>query len=176
VRVVAFDGSPTGGGRTLAVLEAVLVGTGSETVAVGLETSGVEAALAEAERADAFVFGSPVYRATYAAPLKSLLDALPRDMWGEQSAPVTGRAVAIVATGASFHHFLALDSLRNVLAGFFAAHVVPPGLYVPREGFGEDGSLSEEYAELARLQGRALVELAQALERSQTLRALKPQA
>jgi hypothetical protein len=26
--------------------------------------------------------------------------------------------------------------LRNVLAGFFAAHVVSPSLYVPRDGFG----------------------------------------
>jgi FMN reductase len=87
-----------------------------------------------------------------------------------------GKAVAIVATGATLHHFLALDDLRNVLASFFAAHVVPPGLYVPRDGFGDAGELIEPYARHARLQGEALAELQEALAASSALRALTPQA
>lgn len=105
-----------------------------------------------------------------------LLDCVPRGMWGEKDAPLRGKAVAIVATGASLHHFLALDDFRNVLAGFFAGHVLPPGLYVPRDGFGEDGSLKEPYTAQAKLQGRALVELALALRLSSALRQLNPQA
>jgi FMN reductase len=126
--------------------------------------------------AEALVVGSPIYRASYAYPLKVLLDHLPRGMWGETLAPIRGKAVCLVATGASLHHFLALGDLRNVLAGFYAAHIVPPGLYLPREGFAEDGSLRPPYGDQAEQQGRALVELAEALRQSPNLRALMPQA
>jgi FMN reductase len=182
VRVLAVDGSPSGGGRTEAAIKAVLAGAesaGARTVLQGLagsDDSALDSMIAAMAEADAFVFGSPIYRASFAGPLKLLLDRLPRGMWGEQQAPLQGKAVAIVATGASLHHFLALNDLRNVLAGFFAAHVLPPGLYVPREGFQEDGTLAAPYREQAALQGRALVELAQALAASSALRELRPQA
>ena len=71
---------------------------------------------------------------------------------------------------------MALDDLRSVLAGFFAAHVIPPGLYVPREGFDEEGRLRQEYEALAVQQGRALAELVAALQTSTSLRLLAPQA
>lgn len=133
-------------------------------------------ALHELGRADGVIMGSPVYRASYAEPLKALLDRLPRGMWGETQAPLEGRAVVIAATGASLHHFLSLNDLRNVLASFFAAHVVPPGFYVPGEGFDAAGSLLDEYAALADQQGRALVELANLLPQTNELRGLRPQA
>jgi FMN reductase len=181
--VTAVDGSPTGQGRTSAAVEAVLRGVASdgvETRVVGLAQPdgswAIEPALDAIRAADAFVFATPVYRASLAAPLKALLDRLPRGMWGETEAPLQGRAVGIVATGASFHHFLALDDLRSVLAGFFAAHVVPPGLYVPRDGYDDEGGLRDEYEALATQQGVALVELARALEISKVLRVLAPQA
>jgi FMN reductase len=180
VRVLVIDGSPQGGGRTAAAAGevaggAAALGAEPELISLGVD-GGVEQALAAAEEADAFVIGSPMYRASFAHPLKTLLDALPRGFWGEQTAPITGRAVAIVGTGASWHHFLGLDGLRSVLAGFFAAHVVPPGLYVPREGFGEEGELLDPFAADAALVGRALVELARALEGSEALGRLRPQA
>jgi FMN reductase len=133
-------------------------------------------ALAAVPGADAVVLGTPVYRASYAAPLKAFLDALPRGMWGETTAPITGRAVAVVATGATWHHFLALRDLREVLSGFFAAWVVPPGLYVPHAGFTADRALDEEHARLAHATGRALVALAAALAADPELRAVRPQA
>lgn len=177
MQVIAVDGSPAGPGRTATVLAAVLDGLPAGWSAEVVELAGgPEAALERVERADAVVVGSPMYRATYATPLKAWLDRLPRGMWGESTAPVTGKAVAIVGTGASWHHFLGLDPLRSVLAGFFAAHVVPPGLYVPAEGFDEDGRLLESYRTLAGQQGAAVAELAQALAASATLRELKPQA
>jgi FMN reductase len=122
------------------------------------------------------ILASPVYRASFATPLKQLLDAIPRAGTDPPESPLTAKAVAVVYTGASLHHFLAVDSLRGVLAGFFAAHVVPPGLYVPRAGFDEDLDLVEPYARQAHLQGAALVELAHALRRSPVLRSLRPQA
>jgi FMN reductase len=168
---VAIDGSPVGGGRTATVLRAV---AGTEPLSV--VGDGIETIVDAVEQAEAVVLGSPVYRASFAHPLKHLLDELPRGMWGETRAPLRGKAVCIVATGASLHHFLALDDLRNVLAGFFAAHVVPPGLYVPRDGFGEDDALLESYAGQATLQAEALAELAKALAASTALRRLMPQA
>lgn len=179
MRVVALDGSPRGGGRTEAALRAVLVAAeaaGAESALVGIEEQGVEAALEAAERADAFVLGTPVYRASYAAPLKAFLDRLPRGMWGETAAPVTARPVALVATGASWHHFLSTGDLGRIMTTFFAAHVLPPGLYVPHEGFDDSHHLTPPFLQQAELQGRALVELAAALERSDALRSLRPQA
>jgi len=73
------------------------------------------------------------------------------------------------------HHFLALDALRSVLAGFFAAHVVAPGLYVPRDGFGEHGLL-EPYVSHARTQGEALAELTHAVKSGTALASVRPQA
>jgi FMN reductase len=182
VRVLAIDGSPAGGGRTLSVLKAVLTAaeaSGAESQTVSLAGAGdgdLERLIGHMVDADCFVFGSPIYRASFASPLKILLDRLPRGMWGEASAPLRGKAAVIVATGASLHHFLGLNDFRNVLAGFFASHVVPPGLYVPREGLADDGSLQAPYADQAAQQGRALVELATALRSSATLRELVPQA
>jgi FMN reductase len=169
--LVAIDGSPVGNGKTATVLRAV-----ADTDPLTLVETTIDAAIGAVEDAHAVVLGSPVYRASFAHPLKLFLDQLPRGMWGESTAPLQGKAVCIVATGASLHHFLALNDLRNVLSGFFAAHVVPPGLYVPREGFGEDGTLLDPYASQAALQSEAVRELAGFLAASTTLRRLGPQA
>jgi FMN reductase len=178
IAILAVDGSPTGGGKTRTAIEAVAqagepFGARVETVALA-ELEGPERALQALETADAVVFGAPVYRAAAAAPLKQLLDLIPRDN-RERRSPLAAKPVAIVQTGASLHHFLALDGLRNVLAGFFAAHVVAPGLYVPRDGFGEHGLL-EPYAQQARAQGEALVELTRAVNAGVALAAVRPQA
>jgi FMN reductase len=182
MRVLVVDGSPRGGGRTATALAAVAAGVeqagaAPETVSLSgdLEARAAEIA-GQAPGFDAFVFGTPTYRAAYTAELKFLLDRTPRGMWGETEAPLRGRAAAVLVTGASWHHFLAVDALRNVLAGFFAAYVVPPGLYVPHEGFREDGTLLEEWREAAVLQGRALVELARAIAASPVLPEVQPQA
>jgi FMN reductase len=175
---LAIDGSPTGGGRTERGLQALLASPareGHDIRLLSIVRDGLETCLHEAEQGDAFAFGSPIYRASYAAPMKQFLDRLPRGRWGEETAPVTGRAVAILATGASDHHFLGLDDFRKVLAGFFAAYVVPPGLYLPRASFAEDDRLTHEAATLAALQGDAWVALAEAIGRDERLPAVVPQ-
>ncbi|MBS1862110.1 MAG: NAD(P)H-dependent oxidoreductase [Actinobacteria bacterium] len=182
-RVLAIDCSPTGPGRTGnvlgQVLEASAAAGAAETSILHLGGEGataVETAVAAMVDADAYVFGSPIYRATFAAPFKALLDATPRGMWGETEAPLTARAVAVVATGATAHHFLGLAGMRNVLVDFFAAHVVSPGLYVEHADFGEDRRLLPAAAGRAALQGTALVELARAISGSTALGAVTPQA
>src|SRR5262245_2917739 len=178
MHVLAVDGSPQGGGRTATVLRQVLdgaEGAGATAEVVSL-ADGVDDALSLLAAADAFVFGSPVYRASFATPMKQFLDACPRGMWGETEEPLQGKAAAIVLTGASWHHYLAVDDLRSVLAGFFAVHVVTPGLYVPSEGYDEQKQLTATFAQLAGQQGRGLVELTAALAQSPTLSAMRPQA
>jgi FMN reductase len=184
VRIIGIDGSPSGGGRTETVIRAVLAAAdqglaGAQTSLLSLASRGsdaVEAVVSGDAIGDAFVIGSPIYRASYTSTLKAFFDALPRGMWGEVGEPLRAKPVAIVATGASFHHFLALDDLRNVLSSFFAAFVLPPGLYVPREGFGADDQLTPEYAQLASTMGSALAEQANVLARSRHLARLRPQA
>jgi FMN reductase len=179
IRVLALDGSPAGGGRTRTVIDAILAGAsaaGAHADVVTLAGTSVPDAVSALAAADAFVFASPVYRASFASPLKALLDGLPRGMWGETEAPITGRAVAVALTGATWHHYLALDGLRSVLAGFFAAHVLSPGLYVPGEGFDEHKALRAEVAQDAGGQGGALVALAEAVAASPPLREIRPQA
>ena len=182
-KILAIDGSPAGGGRTRRVLDQILLGAeraGAKTSVVSLapkeSADPIAEALSAVGDADAFIFGSPVYRGSYAAPLKSFLDVLPRGFWGEKEAPITGRAVAIMLTGATWHHFLALNDLRNVMTSFFGAHVLSPGLYVPSEGFSETKEVEAPFDELARLQGEALCDMASAIAASQALAAIKPQA
>lgn len=177
IKIVVVDGSPTGSGKTRIALEAVGSGAGdagAAVEAVGLaEPDGLGRALGELEEAHAVVLGAPVYRAASASPLKQLLDAIPRDREGVSS--LVAKPVAIVHTGASLHHFLSLDGLRNVLAGFFAAYVVPPGLYVPAEAFA-DGRLLDPYADQAAAQGNALVALVEAVRAASVLQKVRPQA
>jgi FMN reductase len=96
-------------------------------------------------------------------------------MWGETEAPLAARAVAIVGTGASPHHFLAIRSMRDVLVDFFAAYVLSPGLYVSHTDFDDERRLIGRAAERARLQGEALADLAAAIAGSTALRAVEPQ-
>jgi FMN reductase len=175
------DCSPEQGGRTRAALGAVSDAAANAGAAVGTGWIGaldvpVFETLAELGAADAVVLGSPVYRASFATPLKRLLDAIPRGGDAGHDSVLAGKPVGIVLTAASWHHFLALGGLRDVLAGFFAAHVLPPGLYVPREGFDEETRLSEPFAAQALLLGAAVVEAAGLLGQSRHLRTLRPQA
>ena len=180
MRVVAVDGSPAGSGRTETALRAVLAGAASQgaetelrSLADPVDHADVRSALAEA---DAIVFGSPVYRASFAFPLKTFLDALPRGMWGETEEPIRAKATGIVLTGASWHHYLALDDLRGILAGFFAAHVLAPGLYVPNDLFDDAKQLTDKAREPAVRTGAGVVDLARAIAGSPALQAITPQA
>ena len=95
---------------------------------------------------------------------------------GTDPRPLQGRAAAIVLTGASSHHFLAVNDLRGVLAGFFAAQVLAPGLYLDHPAYLDRNTLTDDSAALAASHGSALVDLAVAVRSSPALKALRPQA
>lgn len=176
--VLGVAGGPEAGGRTSTAIAGVLAGAataGAETSLVELGGAALPDVVAAIEAADAVVFGSPVYRATYSALLKSLLEGTERGKWGEETAPLQGKAAATVLTGASGHHFLAANDLRNVLAGFFAVQVLAPGLYFDHAGYVDRSTLTGDSAALAAAHGAALVDLTAAVRGSAALAALTPQ-
>lgn len=174
--LVGIAAGPEAGGRTSTAIAGVLAGaSGAATSVLELSQTPVPEVIAALEEADGFVLGSPVYRATYTASLKNLLERTERGKWGETSAPLQGKVAAIVLTGASGHHFLALNDLRAVLASFFAVQVLSPGLYLDHSGYVDRSTLTEASAALAAAHGAALTELTTAVRASATLRGVTPQ-
>ena len=81
-----------------------------------------------------------------------------------------------MATGAFPHHCLALEPLVAMLVGFFAAYVVPPGLYAHSGDFGPHGEIvSPSVLKATVTLGQALVGLGHAIANSGELRAPEPQ-
>jgi FMN reductase len=176
--IVGVVASPAPGGRTHAAVAGLLLGAakaGATTSLVELSDVAVQDVLAAFAEADAVVLGSPVYRATYSASLKDLLERTERGKWGERTAPLQGKVAATVLTGASAHHFLAANDLRSVLAGFFAVQVLSPGLYLDHGDYRDRSTLTEESAELAAAHGAALADLTTAVRASPALSTLTPQ-
>jgi len=175
--VLGVVASPTVGGRTAAAVNGILSGaaeSGASTSVLELSTADRDEVIAAIAAADAVVFGSPVYRATYSALLKDLLENVERGKHGEQTAPLRGKAVALALTGASAHHFLSPDSLRNVLASFFAVQVLSPALYLEHADFADRDTLGETAGHTARHHGSALADLAGAVRHSKALSSLDP--
>ncbi|MEV1293378.1 NAD(P)H-dependent oxidoreductase [Pseudonocardia sp. NPDC049635] len=175
--IVGVVAGPEPGGRTAAAVAGILAGAekaGDTTRLLELSQTSFADVTAAIAEADAVVFGSPVYRAGHTASLKALLEATERGKWGEKTAPLQGKAAAVVLTGASGHHFLAVDGLRSVLAGFFAVQVLSPGLYLDHSGYLDRNTLTDESAELAAAHGRALADLTAAVRSSEALRSITP--
>lgn len=178
MRIIGVAGGPDAGGRTSTAIAGVLAGAaqaGASTALIELSATPVPDVVAAIEDADAVVFGSPVYRATYSALLKDLLERTERGKWGEQTAPLHATAAATVLTGASGHHFLAANDLRSVLAGFFAVQVLSPGLYFDHSAYVDRTRLTDDNAALAGEHGAALAALAAAIRGSKALGAITPQ-
>jgi FMN reductase len=176
--ILGVVGGPEPGGRTATAVAGVLAGAaaaGATTTLLELAETPTADVLAALAAADGVVFGSPIHRATYSALLKDLLERTERGRWGETTAPLQGTAAAVVLTGASAHHFLAVDDLRAVLAGFFAVQVLSPGLHLDHAAYADRTALAPATAELAAAHGRALTALAAAVRDSPALRSLTPQ-
>ena len=176
MKVLGVVGSPSVGGRTDAGVAGVLAGcAGAEVQKVRLADTDVPTVLAAMEAADAVVFGSPTYRASFSSLLRGLLEATERGRYAtETRAHLAGTTAAVVMTNNAPEHYLAQDSLRSLLAGFFGCQVLSPGLVLTHPHF--DGTdLTADAAELAASHGRALVDLTAAVQGSAALRALQPQ-
>ena len=177
IKVVGIVASPSVGARTTTAVEGVLAGaseSGAKTELIELSAVSLPEAVAAIDRADAVVFGSPVYRATYSALLKDLLERVERGKHGEQTAPLRGKVAALVLTGTSAHHFLAPDGLRNVLVTFSAVQVLSPALYLEHADFADRHTLGAGSGELAVQHGAALADLTIGVRGSKVLSSLEP--
>lgn len=171
MRVVGIDGSPHGPGKTAAAVAAVLAGAASQGADTSLVRHDDQDVLARIGAADAVVLGSPTYRASHTAALRTLLERIDRKPGAE---PLAGTPVAVVMTGASGEHFLGTRDLSATLGGFFGTQVLSPDLYFHVGDFEGQGRLGRMAAELAALHGQALVELAAAVQGSAALGRLRP--
>ena len=179
MKFVGLLGSPNATGRTRLVADAIasgIVKAAGQVDMISVAGEPPDRLIEACDGADGLLIGCPVYRGGMAYPLKTLLDHMPRGMWGETRAPLLGKPAGIYMTGASLHHYLAVDELRRVLCGFFACQVLAPGLYFsPADFTGEDG-LSDEAGQAAALYGEALVSFGSAVRGSAAIQGLRPQA
>jgi FMN reductase len=175
-RVLAVVASQAGGntdrlvGQVLQAATDAQPGVSSATVHLGagpLDPTRVEGYMQSLAAADAVVLGTPMFRSTYAAVLKEFLERVPRGGPPDRfDGPLRAKAVGIVATGGSHHHFLGADPLIDLLVRYFGAYVVPPVLYgVIRSGAEPDPALLEDAARF----GRALVALGRAIRSDEYL-------
>jgi FMN reductase len=97
-------------------------------------------AIAAIESAKAIILATPIYRGSLTGSLKNLLDLTPVPA-------LQGKAVGIVAMGASDHHYLGAERhIRDILA-FFGAIPMPVAAYLNGGDF-EDGRPTERAATL----------------------------
>jgi FMN reductase len=177
-RILGLAGGPEAGGRTSTAIAGVLAGAagrGADTRLIELGSTPQEDVVRAVDAADGVVVGSPVYRATYSSLLKGVLEGLERGKGTETTAPLQGKAAAVVLTGASGHHYLAVNDLRDVLACFFATQVLSPGLYLDHGGYRDRATLTDDSVALAAAHGAALFDLTVAVRSSPALAALRPQ-
>lgn len=82
----------------------------AETLLARGEDAAVSGALARVGDARILVVGTPVYRATYTALLKTIFDLMPENY-------LSGKVAVLIATGAAPGHMLAIDhGLRPLIA------------------------------------------------------------
>lgn len=124
--------------------------------------------------ADAYIVGTPVYRGSYSGALKNLLDMVPRGQWQGDVAPFENAAVGLLATGATDHHFLAVDQELRPAFAFFGAHTVGGAAYATADHFEETEIVEETIYERLATLGEATVELAVAVDGAEALGSLGP--
>lgn len=194
MRLLGISGSQSSSSRTRAAVAAAVDAAGT---AEGVETDvlhlgeydfatadgrGIEeyegdtaAVLGKIVDADAYIIGTPVYRASYSGVLKNLLDMVPRGQWQGDVAPFENAAVGLVATGATQSHYLAIDEELRPVFAFFGAHTVGSGVYADDDAFSDGEVVEQTIQERLATLGAATVELAEAVESGTALARLEPQ-
>lgn len=155
MKLLGVSGSPTGG-KTLLAIERAIEHAAETYPSIGTEVinvrdhdvqfcDGRDPADYEGDtrwlidrivEADALIFGTPMYRASYTGMLKNVFDLIPNDA-------LEGKPIGLIATGGSDHHFLAIEHELKPLIGFFQAHALPGAVYAKNEHYA-DGALVDE--------------------------------
>lgn len=198
MQVLGIVGSPSTPSRTRCAVEAALSGAArrEDVDTEVLQTASIDLEIADGRRleaynrdtrtavnriiaADAYLVGTPIYRAAYSGALKNLLDLVPRGRWQADEAPLENAAVGLIGTGATAAHFLAVDTALRPALAFFGAHTVGGRAYLTEADFSKvDGGYEvaneTDEVRLRRL-GQATVDLAEAITSSDALAGLGPQ-
>jgi NAD(P)H-dependent FMN reductase len=174
VRLLGVCGSSASSKRTKALIESALKGARSNDKEIEVDIidlsectldfcdgRSVEAyntdtqnILAKIKQADAYIFGSPMYRGSMTGTLKNLIDLIPNDH-------LKGKAAGMAATGGSDHHYLGMELGFRTAMAFFQVHTIPGVLYQSKFTV-EDGNIVEEKIRIqAETFGRDLVYLTQ---------------
>ncbi|MBS4206621.1 NAD(P)H-dependent oxidoreductase [Bacillus sp. FJAT-50079] len=140
MKIIGVSGSAATSRRTRALINEVLRsvrGHGIETEVIDLAdtqlefcdgrpfdhyNSSTKDVLEKIRDADAYIFGSPMYRGTMTGALKNLIDLLPTEF-------MKGKAAGLIATGGSDHHYLGLELGFRTALSFFQVHTIPGILY-----------------------------------------------
>lgn len=175
-RVLAINGSLTPGhSRTRALLDVALDSARASRAGVqtGLldlrefaldfcdgrptEQYGADTrrALALIGDADAYLVATPVYRASYTGALKNLFDLVPNDPDGAD--PLRNKAVALIASGGSAHHYLVLEHQLRPLFGFFGCHTLGRAIYATPADYDQRKQPTGYIVDALRHLGRELV-------------------
>lgn len=123
----------------------------------------------------AYIIGTPVYRGSYPGALKNLFDMIPRGKWQADVAPLEAKAVGLVATGATAHHYLSISQELGPILDFFGSHTVGGGVYAHSSHFDNYQVTDPDIKKRLELLGRATVELSRAIETSDALANFGPQ-
>nr|WP_255607502.1 NAD(P)H-dependent oxidoreductase [Ancylobacter sp. Lp-2] len=152
MKIVGLSGGLSAPSRTLSLVELVVerianaasaAGLSNETNVIdiaALEDIGhlrarpgspdVEAALLAVEGADFLIAGSPVYKGSYSGLFKHFVDFL--DYRG-----LIGLPVALLATGGSDRHALAIEHQLRPLFAFFQAQPLGTGIFFTERDFAD---------------------------------------
>lgn len=83
--------------------------------------------------ADALVVVTPIFKASYPGLFKSFFDVLDADV-------LTGKPVALAATGGTARHSLAIDFAMRPLFAYMQAMAVPTGVFASPHDWGSEGT------------------------------------
>jgi FMN reductase len=120
----------------------------------GGASPAVEEALRAIETADLIVAGSPIYKGSYTGLFKHLIDLV-------DYKALAGVPVALLATGGSDRHALAVEHQLRPLFGSFDAHTLPTAVFVGDRDIADGRVVNEGVAQrLETLVGEAAGALA----------------
>ena len=103
------------------------------------EVDGVDDAVGRVMAASSVLMATPIYRGHYTGALKNLVDWLPPEA-------LENKRVGLIASGATAHHYLIIDTNLKPLLAWFNAVPVPGSVYLTSEDISKEGVPSEKTA------------------------------
>ena len=104
----------------------------TDATLVGFASPRLQAVIDQVVAADALVVVTPIYKASFPGLFKSFVDALDADA-------LTGKPVALAATGGTARHSLAVDFSLRPLFAYLQTVTVPTGVFASPHDWGTEG-------------------------------------